>query len=103
MGFDKEKDFEAALIAVLQTKGWETEVIKNPSEKDLIENWKNILFNNNRERDRLNDFPLTDTEMQQILDQIRELKTPLKLNGFINGKTISIKRDNPDDTEHLGK
>ena len=103
MGFDKEKDFESALIAVLQTKGWETEVIKNPSEKDLIENWKNILFNNNRERDRLNDFPLTDTEMQQILDQIRELKTPLKLNGFINGKTISIKRDNPDDTEHLGK
>lgn len=86
MGFDKEKDFESALIAVLQTKGWETEVIKNPSEKDLIENWKNILFNNNRERDRLNDFPLTDTEMQQILDQIRELKTPLKLNGFINVK-----------------
>ena len=33
MGFDKEKDFEAALISVLQTKGWETEVIKNPSEK----------------------------------------------------------------------
>lgn len=103
MGFDKEKDFEAALIAVLQTKGWETEVIKNPSEKDLIENWKNILFNNNRQRDRLNDYPLTDTEMQQILDQIKELRTPLKLNGFINGKTVSIKRDNPEDVEHLGK
>ncbi len=103
MGFDKEKDFEAALIAVLQTKGWETEVIKNPSEKDLIENWKNILFNNNRQRDRLNDYPLTDTEMQQILDQIKELRTPLKLNGFINGKTVSIKRDNSEDVEHLGK
>lgn len=103
MGFDKEKDFEAALISVLQTKGWETEVIKNPSEKDLIENWKNILFNNNRQRDRLNDYPLTDTEMQQILDQIKELRTPLKLNGFINGKTISIKRDNPDDIDHFDK
>ncbi|WP_337236034.1 hypothetical protein, partial [Vibrio cholerae] len=35
--------------------------------------------------------------------QIKELKTPIKLNGLINGKTIAIKRDNPDDTLHLGK
>lgn len=35
--------------------------------------------------------------------KIKELKTPLKLNGLINGKTIAIKRDNPADTLHLGK
>ena len=29
------------------------------------------------------------------------LKTPLKLNGFINGRSVTIKRDNPDDKQHL--
>ncbi|MDD2448002.1 MAG: HsdR family type I site-specific deoxyribonuclease [Tissierellia bacterium] len=103
MVFEKELDFEKALINILSTKGWEKEVIKNPSEEDLINNWSNILFNNNRDRDRLNDYPLTNGEMSQILEQINSLKTPLKLNGFINGKTVSIKRDNPDDKEHYGK
>lgn len=41
--------------------------------------------------------------MRQILDQITELRTPSKLNGFINGKTVSIKRDNADDKLHYGK
>lgn len=49
------------------------------------------------------DVPLTDTEMAQIINIINLEKTPLKLNGFINGKTVLIKRDNPDDPEHLGK
>lgn len=51
----------------------------------------------------MNDYPLTDSEMQQILEQIENLRTPLKLNGFINGKSVSIVRDNPDDKLHLGK
>lgn len=29
--------------------------------------------------------------------------TPLKLNGFINGKSVTVKRDNPDDQLHFGK
>lgn len=103
MIYNSELEFEKDLISVLSTKGWEKEFIKNPTEEDLIKNWANILFNNNRDKDRLNDYPLTDTEMQQILEQINTLKTPLKLNGFINGKTISIKRDNPEDKEHFGK
>lgn len=102
MTFTREADFEQALIEVLQTRGWEKEVIKNPSEDDLIRNWANILFDNNRGIDRLNDAPLTDTEMKQVLEQITTLRTPLRLNGFINGKTISIRRDNPDDPAHLG-
>jgi type I restriction enzyme R subunit len=103
MAFDNELIFEKELISVLTQYGWEREVIKNPSEEDLIKNWANILFVNNREIDRLNNQPLTDTEMQQILEQIKALRTPLKLNGFINGKTVSIKRDNPNDTLHFGK
>ncbi len=101
--FDREADFEAAFIALLATKGWEKEVIKNPTEADLLQNWANILFENNRSIDRLNDFPLTDGEMQQIIEQITALKTPLKLHGFINGNSVAITRDNPADTLHFGK
>ena len=101
--FHKERDFEAALIEALSHKGWESEVIKNPTEKDLLDNWASILFENNRDIDRLNDHPLTSGEMQQILEQINELRTPLRLNGFINGKTVTITRDNQKDTLHFGK
>lgn len=103
MIFNKKSDFEEALIKILSEKGWEKEVLKNYSEQDLLRNWANILFENNRDIDRLNDYPLTDSEMQQILEQIEALRTPLKLNGFINGKSVSIVRDNPDDKLHLGK
>ena len=102
MIFNKESDFEKALITLLFDKGWSPEVIKYPTEADLIENWKQILFENNRDIDRLNDAPLTDGEMQQILEQIKSLRTPVRLNGFINGKTVTIKRDNPDDPWHVG-
>lgn len=103
MIFNKESDFEQALIRILTQKGWEKEVLKNPSEKELIKNWANILYDNNRGIDRLNNYPLTDGEMDQIIEQITALRTPLKLNGFINGKTVSITRDNPDDKLHFGK
>jgi len=101
--FNSEKDFETALIAVLKNKGWEPNIIQYPTEEDLLNNWAEILFKNNQSRDRLNDVRLTPSEMQQIIEQIRQLKTPLKLNSFINGKTVAITRDNPQDPEHLGK
>jgi type I restriction enzyme R subunit len=101
--FKKEAEFEEALITVLFDKGWERHVLKNPSEQDLINNWAEILFNNNRGVDRLNDCPLTSGEMQQIIEQITSLRTPLKLNGFINGKSVAITRDHPEDTAHFGK
>ncbi|EMF8771449.1 type I restriction endonuclease subunit R [Klebsiella pneumoniae] len=101
--FKNEAQFEQAFIEVLTNKGWESEILKNKTEADLLQNWADILFENNCQRDRLNDVPLTATEMQQIIEQIKELKTPLKLNGLINGKTVAIKRDNPADTLHMGK
>jgi len=103
MVFSKESDFEMALIDLLQHYGWEKDVIKYPTEEDLIKNWANILFENNRGIDKLNDYPLTDGEMHQILEQIETLKTPLRLNSFINGGSVAITRDNPDDTAHFGK
>ena len=103
ISFDDELKFEAELVKTLQANGWTDGVLNSPTEEELINNWAQILFDNNRQQDRLNDYPLTRTEMAQILEQISRLRTPLKLNGFINGKTINIKRDNPDDVEHFGK
>ena len=103
MCFTKEADFEEALIKVLFDKGWERKVIKYPTEKELIQNWAEILFKNNNSIDRLNGERLTNGEMQQIIEQITFLRTPLKLNGFINGKNISIIRDNQKDKLHFGK
>jgi len=103
MTFTSEAEFEQAFIEVLTQKGWEPEVLKHKTESQLLQNWANILFENNKQQDRLNGVPLTNSEMQQIVEQIKELKIPLKLNGFINGKTVAIKRDNPDDALHYGK
>lgn len=104
MPFDKELDFERALIDTLvQSKGWTGGVLRFKTEKELLQNWADILFNNNRDIDRLNDTPLTEGEMRQIVEQLRALRTPLKLNGFINGKTVTIKRDNVADTLHFGR
>ena len=105
MVFDKEASFEEAVITVLKQHGWNDSegVLRYPTEQDLIDNWAKILFNNNAGIDRLNGCPLTQGEMAQVVEQIETFKTPLALNGFINGKTIAITRDNPDDALHLGK
>ncbi|MCI1208524.1 MAG: HsdR family type I site-specific deoxyribonuclease [Treponema sp.] len=103
MTFTQESDFENALVEMLTNKGWEKKIIEYPTEDELLKNWAAILFENNRSIDRLNDVPLTDTEMQQIIEQITTLRTPLALNGFINGKSVAITRDNPADTLHQGK
>lgn len=103
MTFDDELQFEKDVINLLTENGWEKNILKNKTEKDLIQNWADILFENNNIQDRLNDCRLTDGEMGQIIDQINALKTPLKLNGFVNGGSVTIKRDNEDDKLHYGK
>jgi type I restriction enzyme R subunit len=104
MPFCSEKDFEDALVEKLHRDcGWSADVLCNPSEADLIQNWADILFENNRSIDRLDEYPLTKGEMQQIIAQVNGLETPLKLNGFINGRTVTITRDNAQDKRHCGR
>lgn len=103
MTFTTESAFEESVIKMLSEHGWESAVLKNYTEKQLIKNWADILFENNRDIDRLNNYPLTEGEMLQILEQIAMLKSPLKLNGFINGQNVTITRDNEADTLHYGK
>ena len=71
MGFDYEPDFEEALIKLLKDYGWTGKMLNYPTEEQLIKNWAEILFNNNKGIDRLNGQPLTEGEMQQILDEIK--------------------------------
>ena len=99
--FNKEADFENALIALLATKSWEKEVLRHPTEEDLIANWQAHLDKTNQHIDKL-DVPLIRSEMNQILEQVQALKTPYALNGFINGKTVAIKREN-EKSRHFGK
>lgn len=101
--FTKELDFEEALAKLLPEHGWAHEVIKNPSEEFLIKNWASILYNNNRDINRLGDFPLTDGEMQQIITQVDALHNPYEVNKFINGGLVKIKRDNEKDKTNYGK
>ena len=56
--FLKELDFEKALADLLPQHGWDSNIIMNPTEQDLIENWSAIIYNNNRNINRLGDFPL---------------------------------------------
>ena len=48
MGFDYELDFEEALIKLLKNNGWTGKMLNYPTEAQLIKNWAEILFNNNK-------------------------------------------------------
>lgn len=102
--FVKESDFEEALTQTLKQHGWgENDVIMYPTEERLIQNWAEILYDNNRSIDRLGNTPLTKTEMQQVIDQVNRCSSPFYTNRFINGEQVVIKRDNPADTVNCGK
>lgn len=103
MVFDKESEFEKTLITSLFNYGWDSHVLSNPTEEDLVRNWANILYENNRSKDSLGSFPLTDTEMHQVILAVNQLRTPIERNAFINNGIVTITRDNPDDTAHIGK
>ena len=101
--FLKELDFEKALVDLLPQHGWDPNIIMNPTEQDLIDNWAAIIYNNNRNINRLGEFPLTDGEMRQIMTQVDNLKNPYEVNKFINGGQVVIRRENQDDRFNFGK
>ena len=100
--FQKESAFELALCDVLTQHGWEKDILVQPSEEDLVENWAKIIFGNNQELERLGNYPLTASEMQQIIDQVNTWHSPYEINKQINGCYVCIKRDNPQDTHNVG-
>ena len=101
--FDKESEFESALCDLLTQHSWDPEVLMHPTEEELVDNWAKIIYSMNREQEKLGSYPLTSTEMQQIIDQVNMWHTPYEINRRINGREIQIKRDNPEDTQNCGK
>lgn len=104
MSFVFEKDFEDTLIDKLTKleNQWSRNVLEYCTEDELIKNWADIIFKNNNTTDKLNGCPLTDTEMKQIIGDI-DGDSPFNINRMLNGKYISIIRDNPRDAAHLGE
>lgn len=108
LDFDNERAFEDALVTFLNKEaGWSSrvegvdDILVNPTEEALLDNWAKILFANNKEKDRLNGVPLSKTEMERLLNKVRECRSPLKAHGFINGESISVLRDaNSPDEAH---
>lgn len=109
-----ELNFQEDLVSLLKEVGWESQTLnditghKYVSEQDLIDNWRKIIFENNKQSDRLNGVPLSDNEMQQILDKVNiECNTPVKANIFINRnekENIQITRDiNSADKKNAGQ
>ena len=97
-----ESNFEADLVELLTKAGWEKEILKNKTVPELIDNWKNILFERNRRT--LNNVPLSDDEMDRVLDVVKlQANTPVKANHFVNGRPLAVKRDlDSPDTQHAG-
>lgn len=99
----KEKDFEIALAEHLTHYGWDSEILIQPTEEELVKNWASIIYDNNRGIDQLGNYPLTDSEMQQVIDKVNICSCPYDTSRFINAQQVCIKRDNPDDVHNCGK
>ena len=74
MTFTTESAFEEAVIKMLSEHGWESAVLKNYTEKQLIQNWADILFEKQRDIERMNNCHLQEGEMMKIMEQIEMLK-----------------------------
>lgn len=68
---------------------WSSDVLRYKNEKKLLDNWTNILYNNNKDIDKLNNVPLSKGKKGQLLELITN-NTPAKLNRFINNKIVKL-------------
>lgn len=94
-----ELNFEHDIVDLLIQSGWESKIIKNPTMDDLVHNWKDIILERNRSK--LNNVPLSDNEMMQLRDIIKQqANTPVKANVFLNtadrGVVITRDKDSED-------
>lgn len=102
--YENEALFEEDLIRILvENKGWKDGVVEYLDEEGLLQNWADILLRNNPGRDQLNGIALSKGELAQLMEQVRAADTPYKANRLIKGGSLHIRRDNPDDPEHLGQ
>ena len=102
--YEHELPFEKDLVNLLvNEKGWVDGFFMNPSEEDLIKNWADIIYHNNRKPERLGDYRLTEGEIAQLMEQIDNAVTPLQKNELITNGELQIVRDNPEHKDMFGK
>ena len=100
-GKNGELNFERDFIDTLKKRGWSQEVLNHKTIPELIENWKNIIFDRNR--NVLNNVPLSESEMDRLMDTVREqANTPVKSNIFITGKDVPVRRDGDSPDQNAG-
>lgn len=91
-GSHGELDFQRDFIEKLVEVGWKDGILKNATEKDLIENWRKIISRNNI--GKLNNVELSENEMGQIISEVNsKCSTPIKANNFLHGRNVPIVRD----------
>ena len=67
--YSSELDFEKDVMALLPSKGWEPQILKYKTEQELIDNWANILYQNNKGIDKLNGQSLTGSDIGTVEDK----------------------------------
>lgn len=102
--FASEAAFEDAVIQNLtELHGWSRNVLNYPTQQDLVNNWADIIFENNNSLERLNNVPLSDSETQTLVQEIGLRSKPVEVHRLLQGKLIPLKRDNPADKRNHGK
>ena len=98
-----ELNFEQDFVELLISKGWDKEILYHKTVAELVDNWRDVIFQRNRTE--LNNVPLSESEMDRLLDTVRsQANTPVKANGFILGETVPVLRDSDSpDTKNVGK
>lgn len=86
-----ELEFERSVIKSLEDNGWHyRHDLSNKTEDALLTNWREMLFQRNR--DRLKDQPLTDEEFEQIKSQIFAINSPLEAARFLSSGQVMFSR-----------
>lgn len=102
--FRNEAEFEDAVIFNLTHKyRWSPNVLNRPSEADLIDNWARIVFENNNTPDRLNGVPLSEIEVETLVQEIAALHSPAAVQRWLQGREVILRRNNPADTLNHGR
>ena len=69
IGKNGELNFEKDFVELLKKRGWSGEVLYHKTIPDLVENWRDIIFDRNRLV--LNNVPLSESEMDRLMDTVR--------------------------------
>lgn len=96
-----ELNFEDDVIEMLNHSGWKDEILYEPTEDDLWNNFRRIL--NQRNRANLNNVDLSDNEFDKVKEVFSKYNNPVKVRALLEDEHITIERDRDSkDISHRG-